>query len=108
MTTIKRKSPSRVVKIVNKFLYKIVKKKYGPQIVVRLNSLTFMGNRPVVFGKKFDYNITEEINLKINKKVSLEELLSMQQFLLNQLNCILMMIELDDYIEVTSVRLVVV
>jgi hypothetical protein len=108
MTTIKRKSPSRVFKIVNKFLYKIVKKKYGPHIVVRINSLTFTGNRQVVFVKKSDYTITEEINLKTNKKVSLDELMSIHQFLLNQLNCILMMIELDDYIEVTSIRLVVV
>jgi hypothetical protein len=108
MTTIKRKSPSRVFKIVNKVLYKIVRKKYGPHIVVRLNSLTFTGNRPVVIEKKSICYVTEEIILKINKKVSLDELLRIQQFLLNQLNCILMMIELDDYIEVTSVRLVVV
>ena len=108
MTTIKRKSPSRVFKIVNKFLYKIVRKKYGPHIVVRLNSLTFTGNRPVVFEKKSDYTITEEINLKTNKKISLDELVNMHQFLLNQLNCILMMVESDNYIEVTSVRLVVV
>ncbi len=108
MTINKRKSPSRVFKIVNKFLYKIVRKKYGPHIVVRLNSLTFTGNRPVVFEKKSDYTITEEINLKTNKKISLDELVCMHQFLINQLNSILMMIESDDYVEVTSVRLVVV
>lgn len=108
MTTIKRKSPSRIYKIVNKFLYKIVKKKYGPHIVVRLNSLTFTGNRTLVFEKKSICTITEEINLKIDKKVSLDELISIHQFLINQLNCILIMVESNDYIEVTSVRLVVV
>lgn len=108
MTTIKRKSPSRVFIIVNKFLYKIVKKKYGTHIVVRLNSLTFTGNRPVVIEKKSICNVTEEIILKINKKVSLDELISIHQFILNQLNCILMMVESDNYIEVTSIRLVVV
>ncbi len=108
MTTIKRKSHSRVFKIVNKFLYKIVRKKYGPHIVVRLNSLTFTGNRPGFIEKKSNCTVTEEINLKINKKVSLDELITIHQFLLNQLNCILMMVELDNYIEVTSIRLVVV
>jgi hypothetical protein len=100
--------PSKTLSITNYLLNKLVKKKFGNEITVRINSLNFMDNRLGVSSYLSPNFMTEEINLKSKKRISLNYLKNINDFLFYQLNNILLMIEVDNYKEVSSIRLVVV
>jgi hypothetical protein len=100
--------PSKTLSIANQLLNKSVKKKFGNEITIRINSLKFMDNRLGVSSYLSPNFLIEEINLKSSKRMSLNFLKLINEFLFHQLNNILMMVEADEYKEVSSIRLVVV
>lgn len=100
--------PSKTLSIANHLLNKSVKKKFGDEITIRINSLKFMDNRLGVTTYLSPNFLIEEINLKSSKRLSLNFLKLINEFLFHQLNNILLMVEADEYKEVSSIRLVVV
>ncbi|MEN9336937.1 MAG: hypothetical protein RLZZ500_1924 [Bacteroidota bacterium] len=99
---------SKTLSIANHLLNKSVKKKFGDEITIRINSLNFMDNRLGVTTYLSPNFMIEEINLKSSKRMSLNFLKLINEFLFHQLNNILLMVEADEYKEVTSIRLVMV
>lgn len=100
--------PSKTLSIANHLLNKSVKKKFGNEITIRINSLKFMDNRSGVSSYLLPNFMIEEINLKSSKRLSLNYLKLINEFLFHQLNNILMMVEICEYKEVSSIRLVIV
>jgi hypothetical protein len=100
--------PSKTLSIANHLLNKLVKKKFGVEISIRINSLNFMDNRSLVTNYSVPHHMIEEIYLKSKKRMSFNFLKNINDFLFNQLNIILMMVELYDYKKVSSIRMVIV
>ncbi len=93
-------SASNVIKVSNRVLNKLVRKRFGNHITIRVNSLHFISNCYM------DYeSFIPEINLKSSKRVSLEELNNIDIFLKNQLNIILKMTETDVNCKIINVRI---
>ena len=93
-------SESNVIKVSNRVLNKLVRKRFGNHITIRVNSLHFISNCYM------DYeSFIPEINLKSSKRVSLEELNNIDIFLKNQLNIILKMTETDVNCKIINVRI---
>lgn len=99
--------PSKTLSIANRLLNKSVKKKFGSEISVRINSLKFMDNRLGVSSYLSPNFMIEEINLKSSKRMSFNCLKNINDFLFHQLNNILLMVETDEYKEVSSIRLII-
>lgn len=93
-------------RIANKTLNKTLRKKFGDDYSVRINAIKFIENRTGLNYKKPN-PIIDEVYLKSKKRLSFSFLKLIDDFLFQQLNTILLMVELDDYIEVTSICLVV-
>ncbi len=100
--------PSKTLSIANQLLNKSVKKKFGNEITIRINSLKFVDNRSGVSSYLSPNFLIEEIYLKSSKRMSLNFIKLINEFLFHQLNNILLMVEADEYKEVSSIRLVVV
>ena len=93
-------SESNVIKVSNRVLNKLVRKRFGNHNTIRVNSLHFISNCYM------DYeSFIPEINLKSSKRVSLEELNNIDIFLKNQLNIILKMTETDVNCKIINVRI---
>jgi hypothetical protein len=93
-------SASNVIKVFNRVLNKLVRKRFGNHITIRVNSLHFISNCYM------DYeSFIPEINLKSSKRVSLEELNNIDIFLKNQLNIILKMTETGVNVKIINVRI---
>ena len=93
---------SSVINITNRLLNKLVKKRFGNHITIRVNSLHFISNCYM------DYeSFIPEINLKSSKRVSLEELNNIDVFLKNQLNIILKMTETNELKDFVKIRILV-
>ena len=99
-------NPEHTYRIANNILNKSLRKKFGDDYTVRINAIKFIENRnkPNYVNPNF---IIEEISLKSKKRLSFSFLKLINDFLFHQLNSILLMVELDDYIEVSSVCLIV-
>ena len=67
-----------VYMLLNKVLNNLVKKKFGKQYSVRLNSLHFIENRTNIY---YLHNCLEKISLKSNKPVLISELASIEYFI---------------------------
>ena len=93
-------------KIANKTLNKTLRKKFGNDYSVRINAIKFIENRTNIHYPNLNF-IVEEISIKSKKRMTFSSLKLINDFLLNQLNTILLMVELDDYIEATSICLIV-
>lgn len=93
---------SKIINITNRLLNKLVKKRFGNHITIRVNSIHFLSNCYLDFG-----SFVPEINLKTSKRISLDELKNIDFFLLNQLNTILKMTLTDFYVKIINIRLLV-
>jgi hypothetical protein len=93
---------SNVIKVSNRLLNKLARKRFGNHITIRVNSLHFISNCYM------DYeSFIPEINLKSSKRVSLEELNNIDVFLKNQLNIILKMTETNLQTDIIKIRVLV-
>jgi hypothetical protein len=96
---------SKVYAILNKVLNTLVRRKFGKQYSVRLNSLCFVANRTDVY--HFQY-YTEQIILKSKKPVTFYDLNLIKEFLLFNINSALICIDSKNYTEVKNIELVII
>ena len=94
-----------VYMLLNKVLNTLVKKKFGKQYSVRLNSLHFIENRTNIY---YLHNCLEKISLKSNKPVLISELASIEHFILLNINSALNCIETEINMEVTEVEVTMI
>lgn len=99
------KQLSNVSVLLNKILNTLIKRKFGKQYSVRLNSLCFIANRTDVF--RFQY-FTEKIILKTKKPVTFYDLNLIKEFLLFNINSALICIDSKNYVEVTNIEVVII
>ena len=95
---------SKVYVLLNKVLNTLVRRKFGNQYFIRINSLTFISNRTNV-----NYNKTssETITIKSLKPIQMNELIQIKEFLLFNINSALLCIDTEFYIEVTNVEIII-
>lgn len=98
------KSISKVYVLLNKVLNTLVRKKFGKHYSIRLNSLTFISNRTNVN----DFNsYAEKIIIKSSKPIQMDELISIKEFLLFNINTALLCIDSESYLDVCEIDLVI-
>jgi hypothetical protein len=90
--------------LINKVLNTLVRRQFGNQYSIRLNSLRFISNRTDNF---YLQSYSEKITLKTIKPVSLNELVSIKDFLLFYINTALMCIDSKSYLEVVNVEIII-
>ena len=90
--------------LINKVLNTLVRRQFGKQNSIRLNSLCFISNRNNNFYLK---SCSEKIIVKTIKPVSLNELVSIKDFLLFYINTTLMCIDSKSYLEVVNVDIII-
>lgn len=95
----------KVYVLLNKVLNTLVKRKYGKQYSVRLNSIHFIENRTNIY---YFHNCSEKISLKSNKPVLITELESIKHFILNSINSALICIEPAINMEVTEIEVTII
>jgi hypothetical protein len=99
------KQLSNVSVLLNKILNTLIKRKFGKQYSIRLNSLCFVANRTNVYN--FQY-YTEQIILKSKKPVTFYDLNLIKEFLLFNINSALICIDSKNYTEVKNIELVII
>jgi hypothetical protein len=99
------KQLSNVSVLLNKILNTLIKRKFGKQYSVRLNSLCFIANRTDVC--RFQY-FTEKIVLKTKKPVTFYDLNLIKEFLLFNINSALICFDSKNYVEVTNIEVVII
>ena len=90
--------------LINKVLNTLVRRQFGKQYTIRLNSLCFITNRTDNF---YLQTCSEKIIVKTIKPVSLNELVSIKDFLLFYINTTLICIDSKSYLEVVSVEITI-
>jgi hypothetical protein len=90
--------------LINKILNTLVRRQFGKQYSIRLNSLCFISNRTDNF---YLQTCSEKIIVKTIKPVSLNELVSIKDFLLFNINTALMCIDSKSYLEVVNVEITI-
>ncbi len=90
--------------LINKVLNKLVRRKFGKQYSIRLNSLCFISNRTDNF---YLQSSSEKITLKSNKPVSFNELILIKGFLIFNINTALMCIDKSSCIKVVDVEIII-
>jgi hypothetical protein len=95
-------SISKVYVLLNKVLNTLVRKKFGKQYSIRLNSLCFIANRTNVY---YSHTCSEKITLKSLRPIDMSELLLIKEFLLFNINTALICIYFECYIEVEDLEL---
>jgi hypothetical protein len=98
-------SISKTYVLLNKVLNTLVRKKYGKQYSIRLNSLCFIANRTNVY---YSHTCLEKITLKSLKSIDMNELLLIKEFLLFNINTALICIDSKCYIEVGDIELIII
>jgi hypothetical protein len=98
------KTPNEIYILLNKVLNTLVRRKFGKQYFIRLNSLTFISNRTNVNYYKTSY---ESITIKSLKPIQMNELIQIKEFLLFNINSALLCIDTEFYIEVTDVEIII-
>ena len=96
---------SKVYLHINKVLNKLVRRKFGEQFSIRLNSLRFVSNRTNV---NYHRTCSERINLKSVKPVSMNELILIKEFILFNINSALLCIDSNSYMEVVEVDIIII
>jgi hypothetical protein len=99
------KQLSNVSVLLNKILNTLIKRKFGKQYSIRLNSLHFIANRTNIY---YSYSCSEIIFLKSNKPVSINELISIKKFVIFNINSALICIDSPIYMAVTDIELVII
>jgi len=97
-------TPNEIYILLNKVLNTLVRRKFGKQYFIRLNSLRFVSNRTNV---NHHNTCLERITLKSDKPVSMNELMSIKDFILFNINSALLCIDSKGYIEVIDVELII-
>ena len=95
-------SISKVYVLLNKVLNTLVRKKFGKQYSIRLNSLCFIANRTNVY---YSHTCSEKITLKSLRPIDMNELLLIKEFLLFNINTVLICIDFEFYMEVEDLEL---
>ena len=95
-------SISKVYVLLNKVLNTLVRKKFGKQYSIRLNSLCFIANRTNVY---YSHTCSEKITLKSLRPIDMNELLLIKEFLLFNINTALRCIDFECYMEVEDLEL---
>ena len=90
--------------LINKVLNTLVRRQFGKQYTIRLNSLCFITNRTDNF---YLQTCSEKIIVKTIKPVSLNELVSIKDFLLFYINTTLVCIDSKSYLEVVNVEITI-
>ena len=90
--------------VINKLLNKLVRRKFGKQYFIRLNSLRFISNRTDIF---YLHTCSEKIALKSNKPVSFNELILIKGFLIFNINTALMCLDKSSCIKVVDVEITI-
>jgi hypothetical protein len=90
--------------LINKVLNTLVRRKYGKQYSIRLNSLCFISNRTDNF---YLQSCSEKIIVKTIKPIKLNELVSIKDFLLFYINTTLICIDSKSYLEVVNVEITI-
>jgi hypothetical protein len=90
--------------LINKVLNTLVRRKFGNQYSIRLNSLRFISNRTDNF---YLESCSEKITLKTIKPVSLNELILIKGFLIFFINTVLMCIDNSNCIKVVDVEIII-
>lgn len=98
-------STSKVYVLLNKVLNTLVRRKFGKQYSVRLNTLCFIANRTNVYHFQ---HFTEKIVLKSKKPVTFYDLNLIKEFLLFNINLALICIDSKNYTEVTNIEVVII
>jgi hypothetical protein len=86
--------------LINNVLNSLIKREFGQQYSIRLNSLRFIENRNNFSSYHTCY---EQITFKSSKPILFNELISIKEFILFSINSILISIDSKCYIEVTNV-----
>ena len=97
-------SISKVYVLLNKVLNTLVRKKFGKQYSIRLNSLCFIANRTNVY---YSHTCSEKITLKSLRPIDMNELLLIKEFLLFNINTALICIDFECYMEVGDIEIVI-
>ena len=97
-------SISKVYVLLNKVLNTLVRKKFGKQFSIRLNSLRFVTNRTNV---NYHNTCSERIIIKSVKPFTMNELMSIKEFILLNINSALLCIDSKGYMEVTDVEIII-
>ena len=98
-------SISKVYVLLNKVLNTLVRKKFGKQYSIRLNSLCFISNRTNFY---YSHKCSEKIILKSFKPIQMNDLIKIKEFLLFNINTALLCIDLECYIEVGDIELKII
>lgn len=98
------KTPNEIYILLNKVLNTLVRRKFGKQYFIRLNSLTFISNRTNV---NYYKTSSERITIKSLKPIQMNELIQIKEFLLFNINSALLCIDTEFYIEVTDVEIII-
>ena len=93
-----------LINITNRLLNKLVRKRFGTHITIRINALHFLSNCYMGYYLSYD-SFVPEIILKSSKRVSLNELNIINIFLINQLNTILKITETGVNVKIINVRI---
>jgi hypothetical protein len=93
---------SKVYVLLNKVLNTLVRKKFGKQYSIRLNSLCFIVNRTNAY---YSHTCLEKITLKSLRPIDMSELLLIKEFLLFNINTALLCIDSECYLEVEDLEL---
>ena len=98
-------SISKVYVLLNKVLNTLVRKKFGKQYSIRLNSLCFIANRTNIH---YSHTCSEKITLKSLRPIDMNELLLIKEFLLFNINTALICIDSECYMEVEALEIKII
>ena len=96
---------TKVYVLLNKVLNSLVRRKFGKQYFIRLNSLTFISNRTNV---NYFKTSSESIIIKSLKPIKMNELIQIKEFLLFNINTTLLCIHSECFIVVDDLELKIV
>ncbi len=98
-------SITKVYVLLNKVLNTLVRRKFGKQYSIRLNSLCFISNRTNVY---YLHTCSEKISLKSLRPINMNELIQIKAFMLFYINTALLCIDSEGYIEVEDLEFKIV
>lgn len=97
--------PNEIYNLLNKVLNTLVRRKFGKQFSIRLNSLRFFSNRTNAYYHK---TCSERIIIKSVKPVTMNELMLIKEFILFNINSALLCIDSNSYMEVVEVDIIII
>lgn len=98
-------SISKTCILLNKVLNTLVRRKFGKQYSIRLNSLYFIANRTNVF---YSHICSEKITIKSLRPIDMNELLLIKEFMLFNINIAIICIDSECFVEVGDIEIQIV